>query len=221
MNVIPRLCQIVTSATIGNAQRRILQQALAALPVEVVVDQADLRVQQRQEDDGRDCDRRCDGRGEDRAVQADAAQALVRERGEQDAEHDAGRDREEHEAHGHPETVAELRVTEDVLDLVEPDVLARRVPERDRLPVEGELEVLDERVVDEDAEDDERRREHDRGDTRLACTSPAARAAHRPPNVFGHHRRARPPASARGALVTIRRASRSRSRRGAARPRPR
>ena len=68
-------------------------------------------------------------------------------------------------------------VAEHVLDLVEPDVLAARVPERDRLPVERELEVLDERVVDEHAEDDERRREHDQRDAAPLRSAGGARCA--------------------------------------------
>ena len=93
--------------------------------------------------------------GEDRAEDADARKMLVREHGEEDAQHERRRHREDHEADRDPQAVAELRRRQDVAVLVEPDpvpVAAERI-----LDEEAEPRGAQERVDDEHTEQEERR----------------------------------------------------------------
>ena len=101
---------------------------------------ADVGLQQEQPHQAGHGDRRGDRRREDEAEHGDAAQELVGEHGEADAEHEPGRHRQQGELDGHPQGVQELVAAGDV-DVLVPPVgaavlaggVAAHVPEPHRL----------------------------------------------------------------------------------------
>ena len=192
---MPSVCQIVMMATPKSARfglSRIGGLRIDAYPGQ----QSDHRVEQRPEDDCGNGNRGRDRRREDRPVDADAAQLLVREHREQQAEDDARRHRQQREADRGLQAVDEVLGAEDVPILVEADVVLRQPGERRRL-VEAQVEVAEERIEDEDAEDEQRRQDQQVREPDLAsaaASEPLAPLPRRPlQELFGlAHVRDRP-----------------------------
>ena len=92
MNVNPRLAQMLVAATDAERRARVAQQPGRLDDREQVGDpadvgeHADVGLEQEQPHQAGHGDRRGDRRGEDRAEHADAAQVLVGEHGQPDAE---------------------------------------------------------------------------------------------------------------------------------------
>ena len=97
----------------------------------------------------------------------------MREHGEPEAEAEADRHGDDREEDRRPEAVEEVLRAEDIADLVEPDVDVGQPGER-RRAIEREVEVLEERIEDEDREGDERRREQQVGKPGLPQLAPTA-----------------------------------------------
>ena len=123
-----------------------------------VGERTDRRLQQEQPHQARDRDRRGDRRGEDRPEHADAAQVLVGEHGQADAEDQPERHRDQREAERDPERVLELGAAEQVEVLTE--ALRHAVVAEVVAALLAEPHRPTERVEHEHAEDDRRRRQH-------------------------------------------------------------
>src|SRR5262249_20245767 len=146
-----------------------------------------LRAQQRAEDHGCHRHRRRDGGREERPVDPDGLQLLVREDGEQDAQRDPDRHGDDREGHRHFQAVEEVGRRQHVPVLVDPYVVLR-LPGKRRRREEPQVEVADEGIEDEDPEDGERRDDEQVAEAGLA-SSPAEPAFAR--GRRGHGRLAR------------------------------
>ena len=137
MKVNPALAQMLTIASAGSAQVGSCRRpgVLQHLEGQDVGEDADLRLQQDQPDQRGHGDRRGDGRREHRAEEAHAAQVLVGQHGEAEADDQAGRHGDEREQEGDAERVAELVGLEHVPVLLHADV--RLLPRRTRRPGRG------------------------------------------------------------------------------------
>ena len=175
---------MVTAETARRAHLGSFEHRQLARAAEPVAEQSDLGVEEREEDHRRHRDGRGDGGGEDGPEEADARQLLMGQHGEQQAEDQADRHRVEDEQGGHPQAVQEVVGAEDLLDLRETDVVPRLSRERGR-EEEGQVDLAEQRVEDEDAEDHERRQqqaEREQHLHRLATTARSRRrGAGRPP----------------------------------------